>query len=305
MPAVVPAPAGAGGASAIPAGAAVAAAPATGAPFVLSFTVPQVAPGEEGTQCVQMHLPNAAAVNVIKLHNTLTNGSHHFIVTAVTDPQAQDIARTPCQAFRGALTGAPLSITQKHDDLVQLPDGVGYQLNAKQVMHLELHYINLGATTIDISAQTELYSAAAGAQLQPGSVLLVGTTDIRVPAHSTALSPNKYIALPAGMEDVKFYAITGHTHRFGTNVTVSAATAAMAADRQLYAPKPFDWEAPEMIQLAPHAAIPSRGGFLLQCSWNNTSNSDLAFGESATAEMCFFWGYYYPKKSVTSLVLVP
>ena len=51
------------------------------------------------------------------------------------------------------------------------------------------------------------------------------------------------------------------------------------------------------------AGVPKDGGFLLRCAWNNTSDSELTWGESARQEMCFFWGYYYPRKDVFSIVV--
>ena len=39
--------------------------------------------------------------------------------------------------------------------------------------------------------------------------------------------------------------------------------------------------------------IPDGGGFRFTCSWNNTSDTTVRFGESAEDEMCFFWAYYY------------
>jgi hypothetical protein len=242
-------------------------------------------------------------VNIVKIHNTLTPASHHFIVTALSDPSAPEQPLQACKAFRGALAGAPLTITQKHDDTVETPQGIGYRFAANQVMHLELHYLNTGDKVLDVKGQSELFAAEPGAMIQEGSVLLVGTTDISVPAHTMKSNTPKYLALPAAFAGVKFYAITGHTHRYGTNVTVSSATAAKQAQDMLYAPEHFDWEAPAMLSLTPHASIPDGGGFLLQCTWNNTGDSDVKFGESANAEMCFFWGYYYPRKDATSVVL--
>jgi len=58
-----------------------------------------------------------------------------------------------------------------------------------------------------------------------------------------------------------------------------------------------------MVHLDPPVVIPSNGGFQLQCSWNNTTSSTIKFGESALAEMCFFWGYYYPKQPVLNILL--
>lgn len=286
-------------ATTMPPGSATPATP----PLTLSITVPQVAPGAEDTQCIQVKLPSTKPVNVIRLHNTLTDGSHHFILTAVTDTSAAEKPLAKCQGFRGAIAGAPLTITQAHDDAVQLPDGVGYHLNAAQIMHLELHYINTGDKTLDITATAQLFLADDGAQIQEGSVLLVGTADFDLPPHQATQNPPKYLALPTELKDAKFYAITGHTHRFGTNVTVSSATPDMKAVAELYAPAHYDWEAPEMKQLTPHVTLPSGGGFLLSCAWNNTSDTEIKWGESATAEMCFFWGYYYPRKDIVSIVI--
>jgi len=42
--------------------------------------------------------------------------------------------------------------------------------------------------------------------------------------------------------------------------------------------------------------IPTGGGFDFECSWHNTSGSQVGFGESANEEMCFFWAYYYPSQ---------
>jgi len=83
----------------------------------------------------------------------------------------------------------------------------------------------------------------------------------------------------------------------------TVAMNAMTPGARIYAPQKFDWEAPEMKPLEPHVKVPAAGGFMLQCSWNNTTDATVTFGESALAEMCFFWGYYYPRKSVTSIVL--
>jgi hypothetical protein len=277
--------------------------PATPPIASVTITAPNVPPGGEDTKCVQIRLSNTAPVSVVRLHNKLTGGSHHFILTALNDPNAPEKPLTRCQGFGGAVTGAPLTITQKHDDEVTLPEGIGYRLQAGQVMHLEMHYINTTDQPMNISSTSELFAAEPGAVLQEAAVLLVGTADFVVPAHSKEATAPKYLALPAGMEGTKFYAITGHTHRFGTQVNVSLASASQAPLEPLYAPQNFDWEAPDTKQLAPHVSVPQGGGFLLDCAWNNTSDIEARWGESANDEMCFFWGYYYPRKDVFSIVV--
>lgn len=271
--------------------------------YKASIHVPQVAPGEEGTECVQVRLSNTAPVNVIRLHNTLSLASHHFIVSKVTDPEGAEAAIAPCVAFRGAIKGAPLTITQKKDDDIELPAGVAYNLAAGQVMHLELHYLNVGSTPVDVSAETELFAAPAATPLQEATVMLIGTAAFSIAPHTTGSTGPKFTALPDEMAGVHFFAITGHTHRFGTDVQVSAAASEDQAGTLLYAPQPFIWDAPEMKRLEPAVVVPDGGGFSYECKWNNPSEDTIMFGESALAEMCFFWAYYYPKKPVTNVLL--
>ena len=42
--------------------------------------------------------------------------------------------------------------------------------------------------------------------------------------------------------------------------------------------------------------MPKEGGFEFECTYMNTSNQQIGFGESANDEMCFFWAYYYPSQ---------
>lgn len=282
--------------------------PATGTqtgttPFQLSIVIPSVSPGEEGTQCIQTRLPNAAPINVTKLHNTLSIGSHHFIVSALTAANAAEMPLTPCKPFRGALQGGPLAITQRKDDTVTTPPGVGYGLGANQLISLELHYINTSTDTLRVEAKTEIFPADPGTNVQESSVLLIGTTNISIPPQTTASTGPRYIAMPSVLDGVNYFSITGHTHRLGTGVKVSSAANAFGSPTVLYAPTPYEWDSPVLQQLTPAVQIPTGGGFVLQCDWQNTTSNVISFGESALNEMCFFWAYYYPKRTVSNLIL--
>jgi hypothetical protein len=66
----------------------------------------------------------------------------------------------------------------------------------------------------------------------------------------------------------------------------------------VYEPSPFEWSEPETTVHAPEFAVPAgfQAGFDITCSYHNTSNQRVTFGESANDEMCFFWAYYYPSR---------
>lgn len=273
------------------------------APFQYTIAVQNVAPGDEDTQCLQVQLPNTTPISVVKLHDVLSEGSHHFIVSAINTMNAAVMPLTQCKPFRAALQGGPLAISQRKDDTITTPPGVGYGLNANQIISLELHYINTTSDTLNVQAQTEIYPADAGANLQDSTVLLIGTTNFSIAPQSTYSTGPRYIPMPSALAGVNYFAITGHTHRLGTAVKVGTAASATATPTSIYAPDNYNWDSPALEQLNPPAQVPSGGGFVLQCDWNNTTDSTITWGESALNEMCFFWAYYYPKASVSNLIL--
>lgn len=276
-----------------------------GEPLHLSITVPAVPAGTEGTKCVRVRLGNDAPIRVAKIHNVLSEASHHFVVSTVEDPTVTEAPLFDCPPFRAPLTGAPLVITQKHDDVTTTPDGVAYPIEQNQLMHLELHYINTTGKTADIEATSDLYPVeSASGDLQEASFLLIGNLDISIPPRSSYSTGPAFQPLPAAFDGVTFYALTGHTHRFGTNVTVGVAPSSTGEVTPLYAPKPFDWSEPVVTHLSPPVTVPTGGGFSFQCDWYNPTDSVVTFGESALAEMCFFWAYYYPRRPGSRLLLV-
>jgi hypothetical protein len=247
-------------------------------------------------------LGNQGPIHVGKIHNTLSTASHHFVVSTVEDQTLAEAPLFDCPPFRAPLTGAPLVITQKHDDLTTMPNGVAYTIADNQLMHLELHYLNTSAQTLDVSAESLIYPMETSADLQEASFLLVGNLDISIPPRSS-LSKVSYQPLPEAYDGVTFYALTGHTHRFGTNVTVGVAPSSTGEVTPLYHPDPFVWNEPVVTHLSPGIKVPTGGGFNFQCDWYNPTDAVVTFGESALTEMCFFWAYYYPRRPGSRLLL--
>lgn len=272
--------------------------------YRISMTVPNVPPTTEGTQCVRVKLGNVGPVKIGRIHNRLSGHSHHFVVSSVTDPTATEQALYECPPFRAPLTGAPLTVTQKHDEEIVLPEGVGYALEDDQLMHLELHYINTSDEVADVTAEAELFPSTDTGEIKEAGFLLVGSLDIAIPPHSQHSTGDLFVATTPALEGVEYYAITGHTHRFGTNVTVGVAESANADATMIYEPASFDWSAPEVGYLKPTVQVPSGGGFRFSCEWDNPTDDTILYGESALTEMCFFWAYYYPRAPMQQTLLV-
>src|SRR4051794_24441730 len=54
-------------------------------PLKLSITVAGVKGGEEGTKCIRLPLGNTSKIKVAKIHNVLSQDSHHFILSSLDD----------------------------------------------------------------------------------------------------------------------------------------------------------------------------------------------------------------------------
>ncbi len=270
----------------------------TGQSFSVTYDPITVMPGEEHTRCVVKRLGNPSAIHVGTMHNVLGPGSHHLIVYKSGDTVEQT---TPfdCQPFTDLLhpeKGTPLMITQKKDDTLTLPKGVAFNLDANQMVRLEMHYINPTPSPLQVTATATFVQMDDKDFENEAGFLFVGDPDIDIAPHSAATLGPIYTPEPAMLAGSKYFGITGHEHQWGTNVTVATSTGKTGTDTMIYDVPGWTWDEPKTVYLDPPVTIPAGGGFRFTCSWNNMGANQVKFGESANDEMCFFWTYYYPNK---------
>ena len=271
-----------------------------GAAGSLSIEYPSipVPAGGEDTRCVVLRVGNAAALHVGEIHNVLSAASHHLIIYRTNDTTEQ---KTPfaCKPFTDIThpeKGTPLMISQKHDDLLTLPKGVAFTFQPDQMVRLEMHFINTTMGPLDASAKVTFSPVPDADFKDEADFLFFGNIDIDVPAHGTQTVGPTFIPSPPQAANAKFFGITGHTHRFGTDVVVSTAPSASGPNSSVYDVPGWSWSEPKTVYYDPPFTLPSGGGFNFTCSYANTSDASVGFGESATQEMCFFWTYYYPSQ---------
>lgn len=254
--------------------------------------------GDENTQCIITRLGNPDPIHVGMIRNVISSSSHHMIVYRTNDTEERN---TPfdCTPFLETLNpeaGAPLMVTQKHEDELRLPDGVAFTLDANQMLRIELHFINTTPAKGEVTATTAFHTMDETQYQHEADFLFIGSPDISIPARSTATLGPMFFKVPAEYADSNFFAITGHTHQYGTDVRVSTAANKSDVGTPVYDVPGWKWDEPETVQHDPTFKVPEGGGFNFSCDWENTSDRSVGFGESANQEMCFFWSYYYPSK---------
>jgi Copper type II ascorbate-dependent monooxygenase, C-terminal domain len=270
----------------------------TGEKFTATWGPVRVPPGQENTQCAVLTLDNTAPIKVHQLRNVLGTASHHMIVYR-DDASAEQVVPVDCSPFAGTLTAtaatSPVMITQRQEETLTLPDGVAYSFGVHQKVRIEMHFLNATDQEQMITGVAEFYAAPPEQIRDEADFLFIGSPDIKLDPRSTA-QVNAFFTPPPSLAGAKFFAITGHTHKYGTEMTVATAAARGAPPVSVYAPTPFVWSEPATVMQEPAFEVPPGGGFDFHCGYHNTSNRTVNFGESADDEMCFFWAYYYPSK---------
>jgi hypothetical protein len=264
--------------------------------YTVTFGPIQVPAYTEQTQCIVKRLGNMAPLHVGQIHDVLGTTSHHMILYRVNATTEQPTP-FPCQPFTGTLNpanGNPLIISQKKDDLLTLPQGVAFTLDANQMMRLEMHYINATSATETLETTSTLIPIPDSEYQYDASFLFIGDIDISIPPMSAFSLGPVYFSMPSKYATSNFFAVTGHEHQWGTNVQIWTATSQSDPGTSIYDVPNWSWSDPTTEMFSTPFHVPAGGGLKFQCDWFNHSNSVVTFGESATKEMCFFWAYYYP-----------
>ncbi|MBR57505.1 MAG: hypothetical protein CMH54_05525 [Myxococcales bacterium] len=252
-------------------------------------------PGDETTKCVVKRLSNTEEIWVQAIRTVLSKGSHHMIVYK-SDDEEERPEPFSCTPFVETLSGGgyPLIITQIAEETLAFPDAVALRFEPGQMIRIEAHYLNYYPE--DIVAHGDVYFDTINADdvEHEMDMLFYGTPDIEIPPNTVHHTPWYFLDVKDGK---KVFAMTGHTHQMGTNVEVKVATGADDENPvSVYPPEGeiFDWAEAPVTQFTPPLSFSEGEGFFYRCSWDNTTDETLKFGESGTDEMCFFWMYYYP-----------
>jgi hypothetical protein len=253
--------------------------------------------GGEETVCIVKRLDNTEDIMATSFVADLAPGSHHLIVYKSTDTE-ENLTPFACSPFVGLIdqTAEPLMLVNKLHLQYDFPPNVGMMLPAGQMLRIEAHYINTTAAQITGQGNITVHGipTAQATGYQNADFGFWGTTRINIPAKSAYTTPVHY---QGGLAGSKIFGLTTHQHQLGTRVQVwqtsglqtAPADSALVMDEQ-------DWSNPALKAFDPPLSFDGTDGFSYQCSWQNSTDQTVSFGESALDEMCFVGFYYYPSQ---------
>ena len=242
-----------------------------------TFSVPA---GGEVYKCQDFANPfGGAEVSVSGFESHMTPGSHHLLM--FFKDGASNGALSDCS---GVEFGAGPYGSQRPDDQISYPPGIGVTIAPSRGFRVQVHYLNSSPNPIEPQAQVLFHVAQPGSITNRAAVLFFNNTSIVVPPGATPTTISKTCTIPY---DINLLQSTGHMHLAGTDFLATAGAT------RLFESSTWENVAPAMYD--PPLALKAGSTVTFACTYLNTTGVALTFGESArTNEMCIFTGQFYP-----------
>jgi hypothetical protein len=250
-----------------------------------------VEPGEEAYKCLGIQVDRDMYINQFQIANPL--GEHHAVLT-VTDRLGglggTRLGEHDCNVLTVDLQ--MLYASGVGTSPLVLPENVALKVEAGQFLHLNLHLFN--STDAVISSR----SAILADLVEPvpadreAEMVFAGTFDIAIPPGETGQTAGGCTF----SQDATLIAYWPHMHQFATHqkVTMNVGGEARTIHDEVY-----DFEHQNNFAFEPLLEVSAGDSIDVECTYTNTSQEMLEWGDSSNAEMCFAGLYRYPKQALT------
>jgi len=236
----------------------------------------------EGYRCVRFTLPQDLYVNAFRPMIPL--GTHHTVLT-VADDVGQPDGVTTCGAGTNAPNGVFGSGVGTGD--FEFPAGVAVHLRKGQQLLLNLHLFNASEAPLTGVSGTLLKQASADEVQNVAEVVLGGPVGFNIPAGGQSVTTGQCTM----DHDITLFAVSPHMHQLGVHLKAIADSS--LDGEQVIFDGPYDFDS----QLAhPIEPVQMKAGDVvrIECTYDNTTDHAVGFGDSSLDEMCFAGLYRYP-----------
>ncbi len=250
--------------------------------------------GPEQYACYGFDIAATGERQVTQIQVRLDNKSivHHILL--LKSPTSVSGTPTPCSPAPSF--GAPMIYAwAPGGNALVLPSEAGFPQDQTTHYVVQVHYNNAANSPNTTDATGFDLCTTANLRKYNADVLAFGTELISVPPHAAATTTSCY-TIPAALDGRSFFAAFPHMHQLGTSIGTELLTDGGApVDMGTIA----HWQFSEQPWL-PITAYGTAGDVIrTTCSWTNTGDSTVTFGQSTTDEMCYSFTAYYPVASTS------
>ncbi len=260
-----------------------------------SFEMPQQT--EDLYVCYGVDLPGAAQKrHVVGLDASIDNASivHHILV--FESPTTEAAAPHPCKDLFPVdwkLIYAWAPGTQAYN----LPPEAGYPLETGATSHyvVQIHYSNIkklagqkDATGVNLCTTTDLRKHDA-------DLVAVGGSQFSLPPKAKSTRECSLKIPKSDKFPITVFRAWPHMHQLGT----SLSTKVQHADGTSSPLGSIDpWNFYNQIGYPVNTKVVGGDTIVTRCTWNNTTNETVGYGEKTGDEMCYNFVTYYPKTNL-------
>jgi hypothetical protein len=236
--------------------------------------------GLETYKCRRIQVPSEMWVGGFRAMSP--TGTHHEVLTISTT--STPVGDYDCVA--GNLDVKMLYAAGVNTDDLVFPAGMAVHLPAGTYINLNLHLFNATDNELDQESGVLVKTVEATQVSHEIEMTFSGNMHFSIPAHQTATIQGGCAAI----QDYHVFALWPHMHQIATHqsftVTHSGTpTKLLDADYQFTEQR--NYPLAETI-------IQNGDQITTACTYNNTTDNTITFGDSSTEEMCFTGIYKYP-----------
>ncbi len=260
--------------SSTPAGAASAPDGGPGSAYVIQTPSVSIAASSEKYLCYAVTLDQDLAVDSFSF--AAKDYVHHMFFSRTTAPEPEGLSE--CNVVFKT-TWIPLFLAGKGATSLQYPAGDANVLPKGTQLVLQLHLLNASAQPQTLDVALSLGRSTVPDPV-PVGLYAFGTTNISLPP----MQPSSVTSVCTTTQDVSSFALFAHEHQLGTKLTFEVMDA-KGQYQMAYQRDPFSFNDQAMERI--HLTIPKGTTTRTTCSYDNTTSSTVAFGESSLDEMCY------------------
>jgi hypothetical protein len=237
----------------------------------------------EGYRCKTFTIPED--VYVVEFDHQVPRGTHH-VAFGVSD---DTMVRVPDDVFAcdvGGRGARALQPAGAGEDPIALPPGVAMPIPAGQQVFMNLHVFNANEEPLTGRSGVWVKTIPKEMVEQEAEVVLVGPLELDIP-----IGRSKTASSCAVRSDSTVYGIAPHMHFTGVHARASVTNA--SGEETVLHDGPFDpyehaYYALDGLELKVGDKMN------VECTFENTGDHPLKWGDSALEEMCFINFSVYP-----------
>jgi len=241
----------------------------------------ELPPGTEGYRCARLTPDEDLYAGALKAKNP--PGTHHTVLTIGAPSGADGVGE--CSAGVNAAEGV-FGAGVGTDDLI-MPAGVAMRFTAGQQLLLNLHLFNVTDAPLSGVSGTLYRSVAADEVEQLAERTIVVSVSLSLPPGEVTTQQGQCTIT----QDTTVFALLPHMHQLGVHLK-GVVERAGEVTRVLHdAPFDFDTQpiyALDRVQLVAGDVVHT------ECTYDNTTDQLVTFGDSSLDEMCNFSLFRYP-----------